>query len=234
MSSLTMIFLLPVFLCSMVLVVQSFTMPPRNDPGSQVQHEPRMRHQQHKQQQSAVAAAAGTSASAKAEKQQALNHLKHRAYSVAVSGARKTTRLPFTRNPPDDSDDHLYAPASSSSDPLPGLPSHEDQETGDMMLQETRGDDDHNSELRSYAPTQRQHRHRLRDPVTPDFYSSPSSSSSLSSPPASKDMIAESSHHHDQHEWLDMGAYSGKQGSFGWYADFPVGGIDAKGHGRRR
>lgn len=103
-----------------------------------------------------------------------------------------------------------------------------------MMLQETtRGDDDHNSELRSYAPTQRQ-RHQQ---VTPDFYSSPSSSSSLSpssSSHASKDMIAESSHHHDQHEWLDMGAYSGKQGSFGWYADFPVGGIDAKGHGRRR
>ena len=210
MSSLTM--LLPLFLCS-VVVVQSFTMPPRNDAGSQVQHEPRMRQQQQ--------------ASAK-QQQAALNHLKHRPYSV--SGARKTTRQPFTRIPPDDSDDHLYAAAPS--DPLPGVLSHEDQETGDMVQQETtRGDDDHNSDLRSYAPNQRQ-RHQQQLSVTPEFYPQPSSS--LSSP-VTKDMIAESSHHHDQHEWLDMGAYSGKQGSFGWYADFPVGGIDsAKGHGRRR
>lgn len=45
---------------------------------------------------------------------------------------------------------------------------------------------------------------------------------------------SESGHHHGHHEnhgnhghdasgYLDMGAYSGKHGAFGWYADFPVG-----------
>lgn len=41
-----------------------------------------------------------------------------------------------------------------------------------------------------------------------------------------QDLVAEPSHHghHDHHGWLDMGAYSGHHGAFGWYADFPVGG----------
>lgn len=48
----------------------------------------------------------------------------------------------------------------------------------------------------------------------------------------SDSLIAEPSHQSrhgsaDQHGWLDMGAYSGKHGAFGWYADFPVGGIAA-------
>ena len=49
-------------------------------------------------------------------------------------------------------------------------------------------------------------------------------------PVKSESLIAEPSHHSrhgssDQHGWLDMGAYSGKHGAFGWYADFPVGGM---------
>lgn len=39
-------------------------------------------------------------------------------------------------------------------------------------------------------------------------------------------------HHHgyDHSGWLDMGAWTGGKGSFGWYADYPVG----KGHGYGR
>lgn len=38
-------------------------------------------------------------------------------------------------------------------------------------------------------------------------------------------MLADSTHHGGGGHggWLDMGAYSGKKGAFGWYADFPVG-----------
>lgn len=38
-------------------------------------------------------------------------------------------------------------------------------------------------------------------------------------------MVADSTHHGGGGHggWLDMGAYSGKKGAFGWYADFPVG-----------
>lgn len=41
----------------------------------------------------------------------------------------------------------------------------------------------------------------------------------------SQDMLADSTHHGGGGHggWLDMGAYSGKKGAFGWYADFPVG-----------
>lgn len=41
-----------------------------------------------------------------------------------------------------------------------------------------------------------------------------------------KDLESAPTHHHghDHHGWLDMGAYSGHHGAFGWYADFPVGG----------
>ena len=42
----------------------------------------------------------------------------------------------------------------------------------------------------------------------------------------SQDMLADSTHHGGgggHGGWLDMGAYSGKKGAFGWYADFPVG-----------
>lgn len=51
------------------------------------------------------------------------------------------------------------------------------------------------------------------------------------------EMIAQSTHHHQQHGqdhsgWLDMGAYSGKHGAFGWYADFPVGGHSSHGYGK--
>lgn len=245
MSTLT-IMLLPLFLCSLV-VVQSFTMPPRNDDGgSQVQHEPRIRYQKAllvKKQSEGTAAASA-----------ALNHLKHR--PNAVSGARKTTRQPFKGIPAaatDDSspDDHLYAP----SDPLPGPLMHQNQASDTMLQETTRGEDhgdhddhnNHDSGFRSYVPKhyrrryqhhrqqqqEQMHQQPEQQSVTPEFYLSPASS--FSSPTtATKDMMAESSHHQDQHEWLDMGAYSGKQGSFGWYADFPVGGIDAKAHGRRR
>ncbi|XP_023242125.1 uncharacterized protein LOC111640343 [Centruroides sculpturatus] len=42
----------------------------------------------------------------------------------------------------------------------------------------------------------------------------------------SKELKAEASHHGDDgvSGHLDMGAYSGHHGAFGWYADFPVGG----------
>lgn len=70
---------------------------------------------------------------------------------------------------------------------------------------------------------------------------SPFDMDSMSTQEAEKYMQA-ASHHHaggggggGHHGWLDMGAYSGKHGSFGWYADFPVGGGHAGyGHGRRR
>jgi hypothetical protein len=45
-------------------------------------------------------------------------------------------------------------------------------------------------------------------------------------------------HHHGHHHghghggWLDMGAWTGGKGSFGWYADYPVGGKH-HGYGRR-
>jgi hypothetical protein len=35
--------------------------------------------------------------------------------------------------------------------------------------------------------------------------------------------MAPSHHGHDNSGWLDMGAYSGGHGAFGWYADYPVG-----------
>lgn len=61
---------------------------------------------------------------------------------------------------------------------------------------------------------------------------------SLSTQEAEKYIQAASQHHAgggNNHGWLDMGAYSGKHGSFGWYADFPVGGGHGGGyHGRRR
>ena len=41
---------------------------------------------------------------------------------------------------------------------------------------------------------------------------------------------AETGYGHDTSGWLDMGAYSGGYGAFGWYADYPVGG----GHGYGR
>lgn len=45
-----------------------------------------------------------------------------------------------------------------------------------------------------------------------------------SSSPSQDHMLADSTHHGGGHGgWLDMGAYSGKKGAFGWYADFPVG-----------
>jgi hypothetical protein len=60
----------------------------------------------------------------------------------------------------------------------------------------------------------------------------------LSTQEAEKYIQAASHHHHGghggHHGWLDMGAYSGKHGSFGWYADFPVGGGHGGYHGRRR
>ncbi|KAI1294655.1 hypothetical protein HDE_06003 [Halotydeus destructor] len=46
---------------------------------------------------------------------------------------------------------------------------------------------------------------------------------------AMPELEAQATHHghgHDHHGWLDMGAYSGHHGAFGWYADFPAG------HGR--
>ncbi|KAG9509258.1 hypothetical protein GZH46_02232 [Fragariocoptes setiger] len=50
------------------------------------------------------------------------------------------------------------------------------------------------------------------------------------SAPRSRDLKASASygHHHGHHGydhggWLDMGAYTGGKGSFGWYADYPVG-----------
>lgn len=52
-----------------------------------------------------------------------------------------------------------------------------------------------------------------------------------------QEMIAEPTHHHGHGHsgWLDMGAYSGKHGAFGWYADFPVGGHGhGHGHGKRK
>lgn len=50
-------------------------------------------------------------------------------------------------------------------------------------------------------------------------------------------------HHHGAHHggygydhsgWLDMGAWTGGKGSFGWYADYPVGGKHGYGYGKRR
>lgn len=37
--------------------------------------------------------------------------------------------------------------------------------------------------------------------------------------------------HYDHSGWLDMGAWTGGKGSFGWYADYPVGG--KHGYGRK-
>lgn len=38
--------------------------------------------------------------------------------------------------------------------------------------------------------------------------------------------------HYDHSGWLDMGAWTGGKGSFGWYADYPVGGKH-HGYGRK-
>ena len=42
-------------------------------------------------------------------------------------------------------------------------------------------------------------------------------------------------HHqgYDTSGWLDMGAWTGGKGSFGWYADYPVGGKHGYGYGRK-
>ncbi|XP_023220587.1 uncharacterized protein LOC111622443 [Centruroides sculpturatus] len=41
----------------------------------------------------------------------------------------------------------------------------------------------------------------------------------------SRDLVASAGHHsYDVHGHLDKGAYTGHHGSFGWYADYPVGG----------
>ena len=69
-----------------------------------------------------------------------------------------------------------------------------------------------------------------RDPMSQMMSDSDQSPPSMSASGSSRDMEAAPSHHHghhgggDHHGWLDMGAYSGKKGAFGWYADFPVGG----------
>lgn len=49
---------------------------------------------------------------------------------------------------------------------------------------------------------------------------------SLAGPPASSDLNAAASYHHKGHGakgWLDMGAWTGKKGAFGWYDKHPVG-----------
>lgn len=45
-------------------------------------------------------------------------------------------------------------------------------------------------------------------------------------PAATVDLKASASHHHHGHHakgWLDMGAWTGKKGAFGWYDKHPVG-----------
>lgn len=70
--------------------------------------------------------------------------------------------------------------------------------------------------------------------------------SSASSAPPSSDLKTSASYGHHQHGgqhgghgydhsgWLDMGAWTGGKGSFGWYADYPVGGKHGYGYGKRR
>lgn len=61
--------------------------------------------------------------------------------------------------------------------------------------------------------------------------------------PSSADLKTSASYGHHQHGghhgyehggWLDMGAWTGGKGSFGWYADYPVGGKHGYGYGKRR
>lgn len=66
---------------------------------------------------------------------------------------------------------------------------------------------------------------------------------SSSSAASTNDLKASASyghHHHGGHHggydhsgWLDMGAWTGGKGSFGWYADYPVGGKHHYGYGRK-
>lgn len=74
----------------------------------------------------------------------------------------------------------------------------------------------------------------------PNYAPRPSASSSLPSSPDLKTSASYGHHHHGGHHhgydhggWLDMGAWTGGKGSFGWYADYPVGGKHHYGYGRK-
>lgn len=74
------------------------------------------------------------------------------------------------------------------------------------------------------------------DLASPAQQSAPSVSHAVKQDDGQEPIVAASydhSHHsgHGHNGWLDMGAWTGGKGSFGWYADFPVG---SKGHGYGR
>lgn len=99
----------------------------------------------------------------------------------------------------------------------------------------TSSSQDYNQQQVDADPSQAASHERLpifREPMGPPSDISDHSPDHLqgSGSSGSRDMETAPSHHHghhgghDHHGWLDMGAYSGKKGAFGWYADFPVGG----------
>lgn len=58
------------------------------------------------------------------------------------------------------------------------------------------------------------------------FYNQPIAEQSQHRPAATGDLKTSASHHHHGHGakgWLDMGAWTGKKGAFGWYDKHPVG-----------
>lgn len=194
-----------------------------------------VQHQQPHQQQglfpvSRVRTTAGTQAVTGRHPQPQSHVSHHHLYDPVVGTAHHPPSLhPFLqKHQMNQQEDHPVFPATVGSD------EDGDDEEGDEALSQrtgsgypvTAGQESRQSDMNGEEQDQ-QDSQRHAD-FTPDFYIP--SSSPISSPPLAKDMDTDASHRMDQHEWLDMGAYSGKQGSFGWYADFPVGGISG-GHG---
>lgn len=89
----------------------------------------------------------------------------------------------------------------------------DDDESGDPNQRESIDNILSNTNVRVTRPSQQIARH-----------TNPDTKSNLG-----EDLEAEQSHYHVKKSgkknsgWLDMGAWSGGKGSFGWYADFPVG-----------
>ena len=58
------------------------------------------------------------------------------------------------------------------------------------------------------------------------YYNEPQGQPQVYQSPVSSDLKTAASHHHHGHGvkgWLDMGAWTGKKGAFGWHDKHPVG-----------
>lgn len=176
---------------------------------------------------------------------------RHHLYDPVVAAADQEHPLPAfllkhmnqqqpQQDPAQPNDRHFFPATRLQSGIAPSSPldnNDENEDEGDELLRHRAdgGDDGSYGDVsgqqqfgsRSQAGDEEQDQQdsRRHTAITPDMYMP----APVSSPPI-RDMDTDASRRVDQHEWLDMGAYSGKQGSFGWYADFPVGGIGTQ-HG---